>query len=133
MTTKKVAQLNYDGYYSGPVEAYESPLEPGVYHIPGGAVDAPLPDVPPGMRAKWVGGAWQMEDIPAPASSDIVTRPVASERDKTKADLVRLDQASIRALREAALGIPGAVARVQAWEDLAETLRRRIKTQNKEG
>lgn len=43
MNTKTVPQLNSQGLYLGPVEATESPLEPGSWHIPGGAVDAPLP------------------------------------------------------------------------------------------
>ncbi len=43
MTTKPVAQLNALGIYLGAVDATESPLEPGTWHIPGGAVDAPLP------------------------------------------------------------------------------------------
>lgn len=43
MTAKHVAQLNHQGFYFGAVEATESPLEPGVWHLPGGSVDAPLP------------------------------------------------------------------------------------------
>lgn len=43
MAVKIVAQLNQQGLYIGAVEADESPLEPGVWHVPSGAVDAPLP------------------------------------------------------------------------------------------
>lgn len=45
MTTKTVAQLDADGFFFGAAEAAESPLEPGVWLIPGGAVDAALPRV----------------------------------------------------------------------------------------
>lgn len=62
MNTKTVPQLNSQGFYIGIVEATESPLEPGVWHIPGGAVDAPLPRAlsplecaqnAPGSTAPW--------------------------------------------------------------------------------
>ncbi len=62
---KLVSQLDSDGYFVGATEAHESPLEPGIYLIPGGAVDIPAPDVPNGKRAKWV-GEWVYEDLPVP-------------------------------------------------------------------
>lgn len=60
---KIVSQLNAAGYFVGPVEADESPLEPGKLHIPGGAIDQSPPDIPQGMRARWVSGAWQFEPL----------------------------------------------------------------------
>lgn len=65
MTTKQVSQLDADGYFAGATFADESPLEPGVFLIPGGAIDAPVPSVPEGKRAKWV-GEWVFEDVPQP-------------------------------------------------------------------
>ena len=62
---KTVSQLDAQGYFVNLVEADESPLEPGVFLIPGGAIDAPAPVVPAGSRARW-SGAWFIEDIPAP-------------------------------------------------------------------
>ena len=62
---KTVSQLNAEGYFTGPVIADESPLEPGVYLIPGGAVDSLPPSTPAGSRAKWIGD-WVFEPIPAP-------------------------------------------------------------------
>ena len=62
---KTVSQLNAQGYFTGPVIADESPLEPGVYLIPGGAVDSIPPSIPTGSRARW-NGAWVFEAIPAP-------------------------------------------------------------------
>jgi hypothetical protein len=65
MDMKQVIQLDADGYFVGPVIADASPLEPGVYLIPAGAVDAPMPTIPEGKRAKW-NGQWVFEDIPQP-------------------------------------------------------------------
>jgi hypothetical protein len=65
MTQKQVIQLDVDGYFVGFTSADESPLEPGVFLFPAGAVDAPTPTVPEGKRAKW-NGAWVLEDIPQP-------------------------------------------------------------------
>jgi hypothetical protein len=62
---KQVSQLDQEGYFVGVTTADASPLEPGVYLIPGGAVDADPPTVPEGQRAKW-NGHWVFEDIPRP-------------------------------------------------------------------
>ena len=62
---KQVCQLNAAGYFTGLVTADESPLEPGVFLIPGGCVDAPTPTISEGQRAKW-NGSWVVEDIPEP-------------------------------------------------------------------
>lgn len=62
---KTVSQLDARGYFVSTVEADESPLELGVYLIPGGAVDAPAPTIPEGQRALWR-GAWVLEAIPLP-------------------------------------------------------------------
>jgi hypothetical protein len=62
---KQMSQLDHEGYLVGITMAEESPLEPGVFLVPGGAVDAEPPVVPAGQRAKWV-GEWVLEDIPQP-------------------------------------------------------------------
>lgn len=62
---KQVSQLDQDGYFVGLTTADLSPLEPGVYLIPGGAIDQPAPVVPEGKMAKW-NGQWLFEDIPQP-------------------------------------------------------------------
>lgn len=71
MTTKNVCQLDGAGYFVGLVEADESPLEPGVFLIPGGAVDVEAPEIPAGKRAKWMGDSWVLEDV----SSDVAPDP----------------------------------------------------------
>ena len=62
---KIVSQLGADGYFVGLTTADESPLEPGVFLIPGGAVDVEPPVVPDGHRARWSNG-WALEAIPQP-------------------------------------------------------------------
>lgn len=62
---KIVPQLNIDGYYLGPTVADESPLEPGVYLLPAGAIDAHLPETLEGKIARWA-DKWLYEDIPLP-------------------------------------------------------------------
>lgn len=66
MSEKIVSQVDEFGYLVGTTVADESPLEPGVFHIPAGAVDIEPPSVPKGKRAKLVDGAFILEDIPAP-------------------------------------------------------------------
>lgn len=63
---KIVSQLDEQGYFVAPVEAQESPLEPGVFLIPGGAVDREPPKViEPGKRYRVWGQGWRGE-VPAP-------------------------------------------------------------------
>ena len=62
---KIVSQLDADGYFVTPTIAYESPLEEGVFLIPGGAVDVEPPTVPQGQHARWQDG-WVFEVIPRP-------------------------------------------------------------------
>jgi hypothetical protein len=62
MNTKTVYQTNHLGIFVGPVTADESPLEPGVFLIPGGCVMTPPPTVPEHKAAWWNGKAWQLLD-----------------------------------------------------------------------
>ena len=66
---KSISQLDYDGYFCCALLADESPLEDGVYLIPGGCIDqAPPGAILPGMRYKPDGsGGWIEEAIPEPA------------------------------------------------------------------
>lgn len=65
MNQKQVCQLNGAGYFIGVTVADESPLEPGVFLMPFGTVDAEAPSIPDGKIAKW-DGEWVFEDIPTP-------------------------------------------------------------------
>jgi hypothetical protein len=62
MTDKLVYQTDHLGVYIGAVEAYESPLEPGVYLIPGGCVETPPPVIPEHKVAWWNGQSWLLVD-----------------------------------------------------------------------
>lgn len=68
MDTKIVSQLDTAGYFLAPTVADESPLEPGVWLIPGGAIDqAPPLAINPGKRYRPENGGWVEEDIPPPS------------------------------------------------------------------
>lgn len=61
----KVYQTDSTGVFIGIVEADESPLQPGVFLIPGGCVTVE----PPAFEnkiARWVEDKWILESIPKP-------------------------------------------------------------------
>lgn len=66
MENKIAYQTNELGIYVGEVYCQPSPLEPGVWLIPGGATDVVPPEIPEGKQAKLVEGSWVVEDIPVP-------------------------------------------------------------------
>lgn len=66
---KIVSQLDANGYFAGAVEADESPLEPGVFLIPGGAIDVTPPNVPQGKVALWQNG-WVFVNPPEPEQEE---------------------------------------------------------------
>lgn len=81
MNKKNVSQLDANGYFSGAVTADPSPLEQGVFLIPGGAVDAVPPIVPDGKRARWNGIGFDFEDVPQPP---VPTPPTLGELKSAK-------------------------------------------------
>ncbi|MCQ6256935.1 hypothetical protein [Pseudomonas sp. Q11] len=62
MTNKLVYQTDHLGMFVGVAEARESPLEPGVFLIPGGCVETPPPETPENTVAWWNGQAWKFVD-----------------------------------------------------------------------
>ncbi|WP_277759575.1 hypothetical protein [Pseudomonas sp. A34-9] len=62
MTDKIVYQTNHLGLFVAEVVADESPLEPGVYMIPGGCVEIPPPAIADHQAAWWNGQNWQLVD-----------------------------------------------------------------------
>lgn len=65
---EKIAyQLDGAGYLVGHVQCDPDPLEPGRWLIPGGCVEVAPPDVVQGAQlARYVAGAWTVEEIPQP-------------------------------------------------------------------
>ncbi len=111
---KQVCQLDAEGYFANVAVADESPLEPGVYLIPGGCVDTTAPTLSAGQRAKW-DGAWVLEDIPQP-ETEPETEPVElTYKEKRVAEypslldyidgVVKGDQAQIDAYIAACLAV----------------------------
>lgn len=93
MTTKQVSQLDAEGFFVGVTVADESPLEPGVFLLPAGAVDAPEPTIPEGQRAKW-NGAWVFEDIPQPEPEPEPEPEPPAPTPEEKAEMVRMQRQS---------------------------------------
>lgn len=50
------------GEYLGTSDAFESPLEPGVFLIPAFATDIDLPEFEPGKALVFKDGAWTLVD-----------------------------------------------------------------------
>ena len=67
--SKTVYQYDLAGRYLGEVEADESPLEPGVYHLPARTTELAPPASetwPEGKWPRWNGIAWAMTGSTAP-------------------------------------------------------------------
>lgn len=94
MSQKIVSAIDANGYYLGAVMADESPLEPGVYLIPSGSVDAPPPREADGTVARWVSGAWVAE-------STTVPEPVPPTPEEVQAAIVDAVQARLDAWAQA--------------------------------
>lgn len=79
MTARTVSQLDALGFFVAPTLADESPLEPGVWLLPRGAVDAPPPEVPEGFRALWTGAAFDLQPIVPDPTPDPPIDPVLTQ------------------------------------------------------
>ena len=117
---KIVSQLDADGYFVGLVTADESPLESGVFLIPGGAVDVEPPVVPDGHRARWSNG-WAVEAIPQPEPEPPPPPPVVIPQSVTmrQARLALLGIGLLDDVYAAIAAIPDPVQRKAAeieWE-----------------
>lgn len=66
------------GLFAGTTEADESPLEPGVFHIPRGCVEVPPPDSwPQDKWPRWNGRAWELVQRPKLPAPETGEDPVA--------------------------------------------------------
>ena len=79
---KTVVQLNQQGYYTGLSVADESPLEPGIYLMPAGTIDAEQPVIPENHRARWVDNSWTFESLPiiVPDETSVIEQTYAQKR-----------------------------------------------------
>jgi hypothetical protein len=55
-----VYQTDHQGFFVGPVAADPSPLEPGIWLIPGGAVEIAPPPLNDGEQARWTDSGWEI-------------------------------------------------------------------------
>lgn len=74
---KIVFQTNHELVLIGTCLADESPLEPGVWMIPGGCVELEPPEIPPGKRARYSSGSWVIEPVPPEVVEPEVEAPAA--------------------------------------------------------
>lgn len=129
---KIVSQLNDEGFYVAPVVADESPLEPGVFLIPGGAVDLEPPKTQAGKRYRVSNGKWVEENIP-PAPKPVeenASSPEDQRRQSIRERLNVIDAQVSRPLREIVIALTAkkpvsdiALNKLSALETEAQELR----------
>lgn len=119
MKTKTVYQHDEFGVYVGTTEAFESPLEPGVFHLPAGCVSLEPPKTAEDQAALWTGDAWTIVSDcrgqtwysgASPVVVDFLGDPAASGYSKerpapTLDELKTLRIAAIVAAADSLLGI----------------------------
>lgn len=77
---KPAYQYDFSGMFTGITEADASPLEPGVFLVPGrSTLVRPPDDLPADKWPRWNGSAWELITRPLPANDD--NDPVAKLRD----------------------------------------------------
>lgn len=92
MNTKSVYQLDEEGYLVGQTIAFESPLEPGVFHIPRGCIDTDieLPELKfVDDRIKWSGTEWIV-------CNERIEREKEEELKKQEEERIKLEQERLR-------------------------------------
>jgi hypothetical protein len=57
----KAYQTDSQNFYIGEVNCQESPLEPGVFLMPGGCIDVAPPSVSENEIAYWNGSSWEIK------------------------------------------------------------------------
>ncbi|MBH1591230.1 hypothetical protein I5U77_02005 [Stenotrophomonas maltophilia] len=65
MATKTVYLVDTAGLLAGTAKADESPLQPGTWRLPAGAVETPPPaEFPAGRWPRWIGSGWVLATAP---------------------------------------------------------------------
>lgn len=80
MNTKPVYQYDLTGLYVGQTDADESPLEPGVFHIPARCVEVAPPEFTGDDWPRWNGAKWELITV-SPANDNQPANPVDKLRD----------------------------------------------------
>lgn len=150
----KYFQTDIGGFLVGEFDADESPVEPGVFLLPGGGVTVAPPALAAEQCARWNGAAWEVlpdlrgrvywladhtrheiteRGVALPAGAlDVDPPKTQAELDAEQtaaalADLRAIDLASIRGLREWVAAQPGSPAQLVQHEQSAQAARGRIK------
>jgi hypothetical protein len=84
----QVYQTDFEGIFVGAVIADPSPLEPDVWLIPAGCVEVAPPEYSEKQLARWVNGAWVIENVPAPKVQDEPKPQAPSVPTLTRVDFV---------------------------------------------
>ncbi|MEG0879990.1 MAG: hypothetical protein RSE46_09000 [Janthinobacterium sp.] len=121
---KIVYQVADDGAYLGNIEAEESPLEPGVFLIPAGAVELKPMNCKAGFQPVFLDGKW--EAVPtAPPPSETPDNAQARANAAILADIVYIEQTrQPRALRDFILN--GDSSFLKSVDDDIQALRARL-------
>ena len=78
MSTKTVYQTDRAGMFAGTTPADESPLEPGVFMLPAGAVETAPPETCPDDKwPRWNGASWDLVTRPTPPAPANDNDPLA--------------------------------------------------------
>jgi hypothetical protein len=85
---KTAYQTDADGFFTGTAQADLSPLEPGVWLVPGGCVEVEPPSLTEGQKAQWVNGAWVVVSPPPEPDPESEPEPTLEE----KAEMARSDR-----------------------------------------
>jgi hypothetical protein len=104
---KLVSQLDENNYFVGVTVADESPLEPGVFLIPGGAIDVDPPSIPKNKVARWNNG-WEFEEIliVSEPENETISEITKEELEKLKKEFEAKEAAKASALAKLeALGL----------------------------
>jgi hypothetical protein len=64
-------QTDHSGVYVGPVQCDLSPLENGVWLVPGGAYTVEPPEFGENQQAVWNGSGWDVIDVPSLPEPDV--------------------------------------------------------------
>lgn len=123
---KIVSQLDGEGYFLAAVEAVRSPLEPGQWLIPMGAVDVEPPIQEQGKRYRLdVSDSWAEEDAPPPPQHPEVIPPPAIPQSVTRfqARAALVEAGLLEAVNAYFSALPDDDLNKLAWQE-APTVRR---------